>query len=363
MSIFKRAHLRGMAHVLTQRGLTFWPSKLAMEEAADEVADSFPDEEIPEVSEDEGLTPDQAAEALTRLVEVSQDLGEKAAAAGYRLDASLQKTAASQAIEDAASQATIALLEKQATETAVPTGPDIPGSTPPPPEVDATAEGDVDAATNPSADVVVPQGTTALDTKPGAVGKEEKRPDQPGAQASPPVSEAAKTASPQELATTLQSFLTQLNTGSEKSAEMDGASLSGGEARGPVPEPRVDVDDNLDIPGALAPGQGKTVQNVPAQAVVGTTKAQPGGTPGVTAPTPNELNKERSKSAALFETLAQLQKTAAGRQILQKISESCEEAKKEEKQKKEEDEETEKEAAAGHVLQNLLRAIQSPPPA
>lgn len=361
--IFKRAHFRGMAHVLTQQGLVKWPSKLAMDEAADEVADSFPDEEIPEVAPEDGLSEEQAAEALERLVEVSQELGDKAAAAGYPLDESLQKVAASQAVEDAAAQATIALLEKSAMETAVQTGPDIPGATPPPPELDATAEGEVDVATNPSSEVVVPQGTTSLDTKPGAVGKEETRPDQPGAQANPPMNEAAKTAAPAStaaLAQTLQSFLTQLNsgTGAEKVAEMDGASLSGGEPKGPNPEPRVDVEDNLDIDGVKAPAQGKTVQDVPAKAVAGAIKPQPGGTPGVTASTPNEVAKDAKKTASLQETLAELQKTAAGRALLKKISTSCEEAKKKEKEKEEEDDEEKKEAAATQVLQNLLRVVR-----
>ena len=362
MSIFKRAHVRGMVHTMTQQGLVQWPSKLAMDEAADAVADSFPDEEIPEVSDKEGLSEDQAAAALQRIVEVAEDLGQKAAAAGYQMDTELQKQASSRAIQDVASEATIALMEKQAAETAVQTGPDIPGASTPAPEIDATAEGEVDAANNPSSAVVVPQGTTALDTKPGAVGKEERRPDQPGTQASPPMNEASKTAG--ELAQSLEGYLSLLNGPTEKVAEMDGASLSGGTAQGPTPEARVDVEDNLKIDGVKAPAQGKTVMDVPAQAQQGATKAQPGGTPGVTAPTPNEPAKERKKSASLAENIKALQKTAAGRAILDKIAQSCADAAKKEeeaKMKKEEDDkkmvEEKKEAAANDVLSGLVAAL------
>lgn len=380
MGIFKRAHFRGMAHILTSEGLVHWPSKLAMEESADEVADSFTDEEIPEIPPEDGLTEEQAAAALERLVEVSQELGEKAAAAGRPADHSLQKTAAAQGIEEAMSLSVISLMEKAAEETAVDTGPAIPGATPPTPELTATAEGEVDAVNNPSAAIVVPQGTTSLDTTPGEIGKTERCPDQPGAQESMPVNEASKTA--EQLVQSLQSLLTQINTGTQKTAEMDGASLSGGPVGGPVPEPRVDVSDNLDIAGVVAPGQGKTVQDVPATAMAGALMPQPGGTPGPTDATPSDPASDAKKTAAL---IAELKKTAAGKVILAKIAETyAEEDEKEKKKsdKKEEkpddepedktkaetfkekmdkakgEKENNKEAAANQVLANLLQAVR-----
>jgi hypothetical protein len=337
-----------MVHALTQHGVVQWPTKLAMDEAADEIADSFGDEEVPEVSEEDGLSEDTAAAALERIVEVAEDLSGKVG--GF--DPELQKVAASMAIEDAAGQAVTALMEKAAEETAVQTGPDVPGATAPTPDLSATAEGEVDATNNPSSAVVVPQGTTALDTKPGAVGKEETRPDQPGAQASPPVNEAAKTAEAVQQLSSLLQALTQQQT---KVAEMDGASLSGGEATGPAPEPRVDVDDNLEIGGVKAPAQGKTTMDVPAKAEVGATKAQPAGNPGPTAPTPNEPAKARKKSAsALEQAVAVLQATPQGRDMLLKISQTCEAEKKKE-EKAEEDEK--KEASVAALLTNLAQMV------
>jgi hypothetical protein len=347
MGLYKRAHIRGMVHALTQHGVVQWPTKLAMDEAADEIADSFSDEEVPEVAEEDGLSEDTAAAALERIVEVAEDLSDKVGS----FDPELQKVAASMAIEDAAGQAVVAVMEKAAEETAVQTGPDVPGATAPTPDLSATAEGEVDATNNPSSAVVVPQGTTALDTKPGAVGKEETRPDQPGAQASPPVNEAAKTAEAVQQLSSLLQTLTQQT----KVAEMDGASLSGGEATGPAPEPRVDVDDNLDIDGVKAPGQGKTTMDVPAKAEVGATKAQPAGNPGPTAPTPNEPAKARKKSAsALEQAVAVLQSTPQGRNMLLKISETCEAERKKE-EKAEEDEK--KEASVAALLTNLAHMV------
>lgn len=347
MGLYKRAHVRGMVHALTQHGIVQWPSKLAMDEAADEVADSFTDEEVPEVAEEDGLDEDTAAAALERIVEVAEELGDKVGS----YDSGLQKEAAATSIEDAAGQAAIAVMEKAAEETAVQTGPDMPGSTAPTPDLSATAEGEVDATNNPSSAVVVPQGTTSLDTSAGEVGKQEKRPDQPGAQANPPMNEAAKTANALQ---SLNSLLTALGT-QTKVAGMDGASLSGGEATGPVPEPRVDVGDNLNINGVKAPAQGRTTMDVPAKAAVGVTKPQPAGTPGPTAATPNEPAKDRNKSASVIkEAVAAMQATPQGRAMLQKISEECESKKKEEEEKAEEEE---KEASVAGILTNLARAL------
>ena len=369
--LFKRAHIRGMVHELTRQGIVEWPSKLAMDEAADAIADDFTDEEIPEQTGDTGLNEDQAAAALGRIVEVAEDMANKVG----QYDPNLQKVAASQHIQDAAASAAIELMEKAAKETSVPTGPDMPGATPPAPELGATAEAEVDAANTPSADVVVPQGTTSLDTKPGAVGKEDRRPDQPGAQEGVTVNEAAKTAS--GALTSLASMLQQLGmtTGTEKKAEMDGASLSGSESTGPAPEPRIDVQDNLNIPDVKAPGQGKTVHTVPAKAETGVTKAQPGGTPGPTDATPNEPAKDR-KTASLKEVIAAVKNAEGGAEILAKIAKECMDtdksneeapkkeegfpfqAKKEEKKTEEDEKEKEKSASLALIAKALIAAAQ-----
>ena len=94
--------------------------------------------------------------------------------------------------------------------------------------------------------------------------------------------------------------------------------------------------------------------DVPAKAEVGATKAQPAGTPGPTAATPNEPAKARSKSAAVDAALTMLQSTERGRAMLQKISEVCE---TDRKKKEKEEEEAEKEASAADILTRLAHVL------
>jgi len=340
MGLLKRAHVRGMAHELTRRGIVQWPTKMAEEEAADAIADELPEEVMPEETGEDGLSPEQAQAALQQIVEVAEEIAEKT---GGQIFEDTQKLAAASSYEDAASHAAISLMEKAAEETAVATGPDVPGQSAPAPELGATAEGEIDAVTNPSADVVVPQGTTEVDTKPGAVGAEEIRPEQPGAEGTPPSGEAAKTAS-------------QVLDMLQKLAAVDGASLSGGAAQGPAPAARVDLDDNLNIPGVVAKSQGTTTLEVPAAANIGVTKKQPAGNPGPTAATPNEPAKDAVKKA-----MDMLRSTPEGAALISKIAEEEEKKKKDEEEcKKDEEEdkkEQEKEAHLHTALQHLANAL------
>ncbi len=41
MSLFKRAHVRGMVHEMTRQGIVTWPTKLAEDEAADGLAEAL----------------------------------------------------------------------------------------------------------------------------------------------------------------------------------------------------------------------------------------------------------------------------------------------------------------------------------
>jgi hypothetical protein len=281
-------------------GVVSWPTKLAEEEAADEIADAMPDEVVPEQTDEEGLTPEQAEEALQQIVEVAEQIAEKTGGAIYE---DTCKVAAAMSYEDAASYAAVTVMEKAAEETAA-GGPIVPGQDTPIPDNTATSEANVDAKNNPSDEVVVPQGTSEVDTAPGAVGAEETRMEQPGAVGSPPVSEASKTA---ETLKSIESLL-------QKVAK-DGASLSGGAAQGPAPAARVDLNDNLNIPGVVAARQGTTTLDIPASATIGDTKKQPAGTPGATAPTPNEPAKDAVKQA-----MDLLRSTPAGQEILRKIA-------------------------------------------
>lgn len=337
MGLFKRAHVRGVAHELTLRGITTWPSKLAEEEAADAVADDFGDEEIPEVTDEAGLTPEEASAVVQKLVEVADEIAQKT---GGARDLGVNKLAAATSYEDAAAGAAVSLMQKAAAETAAETGPDVPGTGVPSPAEGATAETAIDTQKTPSAEVVGPQGTTDFSTAEGAVGKEKDQ-DKPGAVASEPTGAVAK----------LSSLFKHM-------AAMDGASLTGGEAKGTAPTPRQDLPDNQVIPGAVASSQGGTGFTVPDAAMVGVLKEQPAGTPGTSAPTPNDVAAD-AKAASLF-----LTQTPQGRTLLKKLSEEAAEAEKKEEppvaeeKKKEEAEETKKEAQIQMAVRHLASLLK-----
>jgi hypothetical protein len=234
-------------------------------------------------------------------------------------------------------------MEKAAEETGVDSGPQIPGQTPPAPDISATAEGTADALKVPSAALVVPKGTSEVDTKPGAVGQEEKRPNQPGTEENPPSGEVAK----------LSSLLRRMaSVDYPVKTAIDGASLSGGDAKGTAPTPRTDLSDNLDIPGVVAAGRGQTAHDIPASAMVGMLKKQPAGTPGPTAKTDNDAANDVAKHAAQV-----LRSTPTGRAFLNKLSEEACKEEEAEKKKEEDKKEEKKEAAVQMALQSLARAV------
>lgn len=306
MGIFKRAHVRGMVHELTRQGIVSWPSKYAEEEAADAIADAAEEHEIPEMSGDGGLTPDQAKEVLDHIVDVAQIInahaeagGGSAGAGGGELDEAIKESSARLSYEDASAISVYTLMQKVAEETAAATGPMVPGATPPKPELGATAEAEIDAKDYPSTEYTGPAGDTSFDTSAGAIGQEIKRDVQPGTQTSSPEN------GPSKLATILSML--------GKSA-MDGASLSGGAAKGPAPAPRKDLPDNLDIPGAVASRMGVSAMKVPANANVGELRGQPAGEPGASAPVSNQLTADVTKQAMDI-----LLSTAEGREQLRKM--------------------------------------------
>lgn len=334
MGLFKRAHVRGVAHELTRQGVTAWPSKLAEEEAADAVADDLEDEEVPEVTDEGGLSPEQASAVVQKLVEVADEIAQKT---GGARDLGVNKTAASMSYEDAAAYNATSLMQKAAAETSAQTGPDVPGTGAPTPAAGATAETAIDATKVPSAERVGPQGTSDFSTAEGAVGKEKPQ-DPPGAVGSQPSGEVAK----------LSSLFKHM-------AAMDGASLTGGDAKGKAPAPRTDLPDNQNIPGAVASSRGGTGLDIPAAAQVGVMKKQPAGTPGQTAATPNDVAAD-AKAASLFLTA-----TPQGRALLKKLSEeACEHEKNEtaEKEKKEEEKAEAKEAQIQAAVRNLAALLK-----
>lgn len=137
MSLFKRAAVRGMANEMVRQNVIAFPSKLAMDEAADAVADAMP---MPEMSGDEGHDPEAVAQAAQKLMDIAHALMAQAglqhhegapagapplpkdgagpeAAEAAKEAAYLIKAAAYTPIDVLASDAAIAVMEKAAEET------------------------------------------------------------------------------------------------------------------------------------------------------------------------------------------------------------------------------------------------------
>jgi hypothetical protein len=165
-----------MNHTLIANGILSYATAKMAEDVADAVADNMDEEEMPEETPEDGLTEEQAASIIDQLAAVAEAISEKT---GGAKDAGLNKIAASVSLRDAA-YAHAHFLVKRAMEE----GTTNPGEGSPAPELTGT-EAQVDAVNNPSTAVVVPQGTSAIDTTPGIVGHAEPAPAQPGTSASP----------------------------------------------------------------------------------------------------------------------------------------------------------------------------------
>jgi hypothetical protein len=142
MGLFKRAAARGVAHELVRSGLVSFPTKEAMDEAADAVADGPPGEAMPEMSPEEGHSPEQLAEVANKLMEIAHALMEQAGAAApadapappgmdaapppspeaAKAAADLTKTASEANYEELATDVAVACMEKAAEEAKVAAG-------------------------------------------------------------------------------------------------------------------------------------------------------------------------------------------------------------------------------------------------
>lgn len=176
MGLLKKAHVRGINHALIANGLLAYPNEKMAEEAADAVAENMDDEEIPEETDETGLTEEQAATLIDQLAAVADAISEKT---GGAKDLGVNKLASSYSLQDAAMAHAVALV-KQAMEE----GTTNPGQGSVTPELTG-AEAQVDAVNNPSSAVVGPQGSSSLDATPGSVGHMEPAAQQPGAVGSP----------------------------------------------------------------------------------------------------------------------------------------------------------------------------------
>ena len=271
MGLFKRAHVRGINFELMRRGLISFPNEKVADEIADAVADNIPEETVPEVTGEEGLSAEEAAEVIDQLVDVAEEIAQKTS--GVK-DPELNKLAASVDYNEAAAAHATDLMKKSAEEA----GTSVTGDGR---FQDAIMEGEgqIDAAQNPSSEVVGPQGTSDIDATAGAVGAERPQEDTPGATAITP-GEVAK----------LSSLLSKL------SQEDKGTNPGSGSTGTPA---YTEPDTNMGMSG-VAPDQGKTVQ--PKGPLTGTQIPQP-AKQSVSPATPGEVAKLSSVLAQTFERL------------------------------------------------------------
>ena len=237
MGLFKQAHVRGINHALIANGILEFPNAKIAEDVADAVADNYPEEEIPEESPEDGLSEEQAADIIDQLAEVAAAITEKT---GGVKDPGVNKIAAEVSLQDAA-YAHAQFLVKRAMEE----GTTNPGEGSVTPELTG-AEAQVDAVNNPSTAVVVPQGSSSIDTTPGIVGHAEPAAQQPGASASPAPDSMADIKAASELIRVL------------KKLSEDGTLPSGGD--------RMDLNTNAVIPTPVV-AQGTTNAETPAEPV------------------------------------------------------------------------------------------------
>lgn len=141
MGLFKRAAVRGMAHELVRRNVVNFPSKVAMDEAADAVADASP---MPEMAEEGGHSPEDVAAIAQKLIEIGHALQAEAGIGAHpgappgappmpmdapgggppppeaveasKAAAYLLKEASYTPVEDLASNAAVSCMEKAAEE-------------------------------------------------------------------------------------------------------------------------------------------------------------------------------------------------------------------------------------------------------
>lgn len=209
MGLFKRAAARGVAHELVRRGVIAFPTKEAMDEAADAVADSPVAGGMPEMSGEGGHSPEELAAVANKLMEIAHALMEQAGAAApgaggmppgmehegaapegpppspeaAKAAMDLTKTASAANYEELAQAIAVECMEKaasevkQATSGALIHGGDK-GNTP----AQAAHEGEVaalDQKQRPEGAYHHGQGKTELDTMKGHLGDLSKNPKGP----------------------------------------------------------------------------------------------------------------------------------------------------------------------------------------
>jgi len=196
MSLFKRAAVRGVAHELVNKGLCEFPSKEAMDAAADAVADGPAMGAAPEVSGPQGHSPEELAQAAQKLMEIAHALMQEAQggagappmappgqppppeappeAVEAKAGANEVKQASFRDIGELAGEAAVALMEKSAMEKKsndpklVGGGADHSNKLTDAAKTDSVAA--LDEKFRPAGKYQVAMGDTGLDTAKGEIG-------------------------------------------------------------------------------------------------------------------------------------------------------------------------------------------------
>lgn len=179
MGMFKRAAARGIANELARTGVVSFPTKQAMDEIADQAADSLPAmPELPAAGPEAPPAEADTAALVQQIIALAEQL--KAAQGGGMggmggMDApmpgaeAVQKEAAATDLETLASQAAIACMDKSAAETGTLAGQGNSDNKP----ASATKNDSVaalDEKQRPQGTYVAGVGNTELDTGAGQVG-------------------------------------------------------------------------------------------------------------------------------------------------------------------------------------------------
>jgi hypothetical protein len=180
-SLFKRAAIRGVAHELVNRGHCCFPTKEALDEAADAVADGPIMSGAPEVSGPDGHSPEELAAAAQKLIEIAEALMAEAHGTGAGAEApaapgpeaAAVKAACSRDLSTVASEVAVACMDKAAAETAhdpklVGVAPNDKNDLAAATRHDSTAK--LDAHHRPEGKYLVPRGQSDLDSSKGEVG-------------------------------------------------------------------------------------------------------------------------------------------------------------------------------------------------
>lgn len=167
-NLIKRSMVRGVAYTLARSGLAEFPSKIAMDEVADAVADT---PEVDAVSDEEcaeGCNPDTISAIASSLMDLAQQLQNTSAPAAKT--SSINFKVAMEQVDLAAIAPKVAFecMQKAAAEVQLDSGTEnsvaaAQGS-------DQTGVAQIDAMNRPAGFADVDQGQTSFDTSAGEIG-------------------------------------------------------------------------------------------------------------------------------------------------------------------------------------------------